>query len=619
MAGSIAWMATVRPLSFLPANNALACRKCNTQGKEAVGCTIPFRLRAELHSRNSHRSGWPARRMQPGLSRGSAQSSRRAATNSTPLDGVLLDFSATWCGPCQKMSPIVTRLQQQGYPVRKVDVDQERQLAECYGIKTIPCFVLVVSGREVMRRSGETSETQLRHMLMQIPEYQREMPQTPPGAGEWKLAENTNEAGTHSPFAVDLAEPSAPPEKMARAEPPKAEPPKAEPMKAEPVKKESGFTFPLLPKFKGKKPEKESVAEPYIARGEVPQEPLKTPAPSTASVHTRLRVKDQGGVNFGSGTVIDSRIGRSLILTCGHLFRDLKPGATVEVDLFDRNRKPETLVGQVVDYDLTADVGLVAIPTRSVLQTVSLSALDRALQRGEKVMSVGCGGGELPSGEALEITAINKYDGPDNVECTGVPVRGRSGGGLFRGEELIGVCIAADPKEKRGLYCGLKPVYALVEKAGFGNLLPTTRPEIVPTSNPASVLVKADPTPSPLPRGMPFRHSIPVLSRSQRTRCDRRRNRRRSIANGAAAIARCRSDLHRAAKELGRAQPRGDRESGESEAVELPAGDDRSHRRRPEGKSDLIPTSATAMTSANREFQSRVESAPRRPQSPRPR
>src|SRR5207342_389065 len=51
---------------------------------------------------------------------------------STETDNVLLDFTATWCGPCQQMSSIVSRLERQGYPIRKVDVDQEPDLAAKY-------------------------------------------------------------------------------------------------------------------------------------------------------------------------------------------------------------------------------------------------------------------------------------------------------------------------------------------------------------------------------------------------------------------------------------------------------------------------------------------------------
>ena len=59
--------------------------------------------------------------------------------------GELLNFSAEWCGPCQKMSPIVSRLQRQGYPIRKIDVDKNSELANKYGVESIPTFVLVVN------------------------------------------------------------------------------------------------------------------------------------------------------------------------------------------------------------------------------------------------------------------------------------------------------------------------------------------------------------------------------------------------------------------------------------------------------------------------------------------
>ena len=84
-------------------------------------------------------------------------------------DNILLDFTASWCGPCQQMSSIVSRLERQGLPIRKVDVDKEPQLAAMYGVKSIPCFVLVADGKELDRVNGLTTEQQLRSMMNRLP------------------------------------------------------------------------------------------------------------------------------------------------------------------------------------------------------------------------------------------------------------------------------------------------------------------------------------------------------------------------------------------------------------------------------------------------------------------
>ena len=90
--------------------------------------------------------------------------------------GVLLDFTATWCGPCQKMSPLISRLKREGYPIKKVDVDQEPDLAKRFNVTSIPAFVLVVEGREVARSVGSTTESNLRRMLARIPSSEPEQP-----------------------------------------------------------------------------------------------------------------------------------------------------------------------------------------------------------------------------------------------------------------------------------------------------------------------------------------------------------------------------------------------------------------------------------------------------------
>ena len=57
----------------------------------------------------------------------------------------LLYFSAQWCGPCRQLGPIMSEVGTK-LPVRKIDVDQEPEMAQKYGVKSIP-IVIMVDGR----------------------------------------------------------------------------------------------------------------------------------------------------------------------------------------------------------------------------------------------------------------------------------------------------------------------------------------------------------------------------------------------------------------------------------------------------------------------------------------
>lgn len=64
---------------------------------------------------------------------------------------VLIDFWATWCGPCMRQGPVVEELAEEGYAVGKVDVDQNMALAQQFRVVSIPTLILFKDGAEVKR------------------------------------------------------------------------------------------------------------------------------------------------------------------------------------------------------------------------------------------------------------------------------------------------------------------------------------------------------------------------------------------------------------------------------------------------------------------------------------
>ena len=364
-------------------------------------------------------------------------------------DNVLLDFMGTSCMPCQRMSPIVSKLERQGYSIRKIDVAQEPALVSRFNVQQIPCFVLIANGQEIDRVTGSTSEQQLLRMLNRLP---KPAPAVAQEKGEPRNGNGSSSGGLGLPLDIGRLD------QLDRKRPPVGPP-----------------SVGIKPKGYETAVAEVPLHEQTVPRGQSPDNVAADPL--LASV--RLRVQDGTGINFGSGTIIDSKPGidgkpgRTVILTCGHIFRKAGNDSKVEVDLFGPNAKsrPEVVQGKVLHFDLDADVGLVTIVHAQRLPVVRLGS-SRVLAAKDRVLSIGCGGGDRPTREDVTLTAINKYDGPDNIECTGMPQQGRSGGGLFLGGDLIGVCIAAEPVEKRGIYAGMKPIAQLLDKLGMGHLAP---------------------------------------------------------------------------------------------------------------------------------------------------
>ncbi len=82
---------------------------------------------------------------------------------------VLVDFFAVWCGPCQMMLPVVEQLAKdvdaKKAKVAKINVDEQPELAEKYGVMSIPTFILFKGGKEVERLAGSQSKDKLLQIL----------------------------------------------------------------------------------------------------------------------------------------------------------------------------------------------------------------------------------------------------------------------------------------------------------------------------------------------------------------------------------------------------------------------------------------------------------------------
>ena len=83
---------------------------------------------------------------------------------------VLVDFWATWCGPCKQVKPVLEKLATEyngGFLLAKVDVDKEQQLAAMVGIRSVPTILLLKDGQIVDGFPGALPEAQLRAFLAQ--------------------------------------------------------------------------------------------------------------------------------------------------------------------------------------------------------------------------------------------------------------------------------------------------------------------------------------------------------------------------------------------------------------------------------------------------------------------
>lgn len=399
----------------------------------------------------------------------SIQSLLVLAALTAPGDTVLLDFTSATCGPCKMMEPTLHRLASAGYPVRQIDVAQQPQLASQFAVRGVPCFVLVSGGREVDRVVGATSYSRLEQMF-QLARFSPAGGNAPPQGAVRLQSPDAHSPGQQRGMAAGQGPISQAPPVMAGdrfGDTSLASRDQPIPWSNHAAGNSQGGKHGVAQATYNAPPAQPSGGNYSLGRQRLTAQQRAMPA------SVRLRVEDPGGHSYGSGTIIDVHGDEALVMTCAHIFRDSDGKGKILVDLFLPGGH-RGVTGTLIRYDMKRDVALVSIRPGTPIEPMRMVGADYQPSIGERVFSVGCDRGGLPSLQESRLIGINRLLGPPNLHVAGRPVDGRSGGGLFTADgRLIGVCNFADPGDENdasddaGIFAAYGSLHDLLDRAGL--------------------------------------------------------------------------------------------------------------------------------------------------------
>lgn len=348
-------------------------------------------------------------------------------------DTMLYFFTNHGCAPCIQVKHVIKQLDNEGYPVTTVNVSERPDWADAFRVTHTPTLALVRNNEVLAWQPRPMRAEELRGWFRTI---------------------------SYRPSARTAA---ANPGKTTSAT--KTRPPQ---------------TKVSLASHASSANNSRSFSSPTMHRGT--SQPANRFESDALNATVRLQVQDETGTSYATGTVVHTHAGESLVLTCGHVFRESKGTGTVIAEFGFADGQPIKVPGQVLDYDSDAnDIALVAIRNGDhALTAVDIAAAESVVDRGDRVFTLGCDHGEAPTIRNTAIKNLARYDGSMKYDIFGRPVNGRSGGGMFNAKgQLIGVCNAAAVEVDEGIYTALETVHWQIAKSNLDHLFKTAPLEAV--------------------------------------------------------------------------------------------------------------------------------------------
>ncbi len=443
-------------------------------------------------------------------------------------DCMIVEFTVDNCGPCRQLQPALEKLKGEGWDIRTVNAEREPLLVRKHAIESLPTLVLISNGKEVDRIVGaapyEIILPRLAKLLLASqatatgnsnPHPAAPQAGPSPAAHLGRSSPTTESEKLQSPLSIQIAAPES--VITVRGQSPNGQFPMLAAVAGSALANASSSQL-IAEKFEklgstsnqlASNPTSVTPAAFAAMPGSLRMNAAASPMPSSlpsrqpdrmpaqpsrqlpltknaapidlqqaiaraAAATVRIRVDEENTTAYGTGTVIDVHGDEALVLTCGHLFREMKPHSQLTIDLFAGRSQPLNIPAQLIDFKANAgdvDIGLISFRLPFAIEPVPLLPQAESLTVRQPAFSFGCDHGENPTRRDTQLKSINRYLGAPNVEIAGAPAVGRSGGGLFDHlGRLIGVCNAADAAGDEGIYAAAGIVYSQIERLGLTHL-----------------------------------------------------------------------------------------------------------------------------------------------------